>query len=84
MSKPTEPPFTEWTPHAVVERIFLGKMSPTRAWREYLNLTQQTMAERLDISLASYVEQEARDQLDQPTRVKIAAALGVAPDLLDI
>jgi DNA-binding XRE family transcriptional regulator len=72
------------TPQAVVKKIFIEKMSPARAWREHLGMTQQMVAERLGISQPAYAQQENSDRLRKSTRVKIAAALGIAHDLLDV
>jgi len=72
------------TPHSVVEKIFLEEMSPTRAWREYRGLSQQETADRAGIPLTEYAEHEAAGKLRKSLRTKIAAALGVAPDLLDV
>ena len=59
-------------------------MSPARAWREHLGLTQQAVAERLGISQSAYAQQESSDKLRKTTRIKIAAALGIAAELLDV
>jgi hypothetical protein len=84
MNKPTEVQYRNWTPQDVVEKIFLEEMTPTRAWREYLGLPQQEMADRVGLPLAEYAEHEASEKLRKPIRVKIAAALGVAQELLDV
>lgn len=72
------------TPQAVVNKIFIEKMSPARAWREHLGLTQQAVAERLGISQPAYAQQESSDKLRKSTRIKIAAAPGIATELLDV
>ena len=59
-------------------------MSPARAWREHLGLTQQAVTERLGISQPAYAQQESSDKLRKATRIKIAAALGIAAELLDV
>lgn len=84
MNKPTEVQYADWTPQDVVEKIFLEEMTPTRAWREYLGLSQEEMANRVGIHLTEYAEHETSRKLRKPIRVKIAAALGVAQELLDI
>ena len=84
MNKPTEIRFTDGIPHDVIEKIFLEEMSPTRAWREYLGLSQQEAAHQAGMELIDYIEHEELRKLRKPARVKIAAALGIAPDLLDI
>lgn len=75
---------TSLTPQAVVKKIFLEKMSPARAWREHIGLTQQAVAERLGISQPAYAQQESSDKLRKSTRNKIASALGIAAELLDV
>ncbi|MFZ1567761.1 MAG: helix-turn-helix transcriptional regulator [Thiolinea sp.] len=58
-------------------------MTPIRAWREYLQLTQADMAERLGISQSAYAQQEAVERPRKATRAKIAKALKVEAGLLD-
>jgi DNA-binding XRE family transcriptional regulator len=72
------------TPQAVVKKIFIEKMSPVRAWREHLELTQQAVADILGISQSAYAQQEASDKLRKSSRLKIADAMGIDPDLLNI
>lgn len=72
------------TPQAIVKKIFIEHMSPARAWREHLGLTQSDVAERLGISQPAYAQQESSDKLRKSTRIKIAAALGIAAELLDV
>jgi len=57
--------------------------SLTRAWREYLGLSQMEVAGRMGISQAAYSRMErpeARPRRD--TLAKIAEALGVEPSQL--
>jgi ribosome-binding protein aMBF1 (putative translation factor) len=70
-------------PHAVVKRV-VGGATPVRAWREHLGLTQAVMAERLGISQSAYAQQEGRATLRKASREKVAAALGIRQELLDI
>jgi transcriptional regulator with XRE-family HTH domain len=58
-------------------------ITPIRAWREYLQLTQADMAERLGISQSAYAQQEVVDRPRKATREKIAKAMKIAADLLD-
>ncbi|KHK51960.1 DNA-binding protein [Ralstonia sp. A12] len=69
-------------PHAVIERTVEG-VSPVRAWREHLNLTQAEIAKRLGISQPAYAQQESSDKLRKSSREKIARALGILPEQLD-
>lgn len=70
-------------PHDVVSRTVDGS-TPARAWREHLGLTQADMAERLGISQPAYAQQEAREHLRRSTLEKIARALGINIEQLDI
>lgn len=77
---------TDWdlVPNAVAKRILVDDMSPVRAWREHLGLTQKEVATRLGISQPAYAEQENSTRtLRKATREKIAAALGVNAEQLD-
>jgi transcriptional regulator with XRE-family HTH domain len=69
-------------PHAVVEQMVLNGLTLVRAWREHLGLTQQEMANRLEISQSAYAQQESSPSIRNSTRRKIALALGIAPNLL--
>lgn len=70
-------------PHEVVSRIVDGA-TPIRAWREYLELTQEQVAGRLGISQPAYAQQESVARPRKLTREKIAQAFGIRPDQLDI
>lgn len=71
-------------PHEVVQFMVLQDMTPVRAWREYLNLTQADVAARIGITQSAYAQQEAAPKNRKATREKIAAALGILPGQLDI
>ena len=47
-------------PHEVVSATVDG-VSPMKAWREYLGLTQASVAERLGVSQAAYAQTEAAE-----------------------
>lgn len=70
-------------PHEVVSRIVDGA-TPIRAWREYLELTQEQVAGCLGISQPAYAQQESVARPRKLTREKIAQAFGIRPDQLDI
>jgi DNA-binding XRE family transcriptional regulator len=70
-------------PDAVVKLVFDQNMTPARAWREHLGLTQADMAQRLGISQSAYAQQENSSRLRKASREKIAAALGISPEQLD-
>ncbi len=70
-------------PHEVVSATVDG-VTPLRAWREYLGLTQVEVATRLGISQSAYAQQESSEKLRKSTREKIAAALGIADAQVDV
>lgn len=71
-------------PHEVVALMLEQQMTPVRAWREYLKLTQAEVAARLGISQPSYAKQENSDSLRRSSIEKIAAALGIKVEQLDV
>ena len=71
-------------PNAVVGKVVNKDMTPIRAWREHLGLTQSEVAQRLGVSQSAYAQQEARGNLRKATREKIAEALGIEPEQLAI
>lgn len=71
-------------PHQVVGSIAEKGWTAARAWREYLGLTQQEVAERIGISQPAYAQQEAGLRPRKATRERIAAALGITSGLLDL
>ena len=67
-------------PHEVAARVLKEQISPIRAWREHLNLTQAEVAARMDVSQSAFAQMEAPDsKLRMNTLKKVAAALGLAP-----
>ena len=70
-------------PHEVIKLKVKQRMTPIRAWREYLGFTQSDIASKLGISQPAYATQEASAKIRKSTREKIASALGVNPDQLD-
>lgn len=71
-------------PHEVVGYMIIGGMTPVGAWRKHLVLSQAEVASRMGSTEADYAQQEQDRNLRRPAREKIAAALGIAPDLLDV
>ena len=71
-------------PNAVVGKVVNKDMTPIRAWREHLGLTQSGVAQRLGISQSAYAQQEAKENPRKATREKIAEALGIEPEQLAI
>ena len=74
----------EHVPHQVVGMIAENAWTPVRAWREYLGLTQQEVANRIGISQPAYAQQEAGLRPRRATRERIAQALGIASQMLDL
>ncbi|MCX8663587.1 helix-turn-helix domain-containing protein [Gilliamella sp. B2911] len=70
-------------PSDVVNMVFDNNYSPAQAWREYLNLSQVEVANRIGISQSAYSQYEKSQKLRKTTRIKIAEALHVKPELLD-
>lgn len=71
-------------PHEVVQLMVLQDMTPVRAWREYLGLTQADVAARIGITQSAYAQQEAAPKNRKATREKIAAAMGISAGQLDV
>lgn len=70
-------------PHAVVTAVVEKGMTPVRAWREYLDLTQVEVAEKMGITQAAYQQQESKESLTKSAREKIALALSITFEQLD-
>ncbi|MBI0159379.1 MULTISPECIES: helix-turn-helix domain-containing protein [unclassified Snodgrassella] len=70
-------------PSEVVSLIFDNGSTPARAWREYLQLTQEECARKLGISQAAYSQLETSNNPRKTTRNKLATALGINPEQLD-
>ncbi|PIT64859.1 helix-turn-helix domain-containing protein [Snodgrassella alvi] len=70
-------------PSEVVSLIFDNGFTPARAWREYLQLSQEECARKLGISQAAYSQLETSNNPRKTTRNKLATALGINPEQLD-
>lgn len=77
-------PRDDLIPHAVVEMMVMDELSPAAAWRKHLGLTQLEVAQRIGISQAAYAQQEKAKRPRSETRAKIAKALGISPEMIDI
>lgn len=64
-------------PHEVIKIIAYHGATPTQAWREYLNLTQAEVAEKMGISQAAYSQMETAKKNRKATLQKIAEAMGI-------
>jgi DNA-binding XRE family transcriptional regulator len=70
-------------PHEVVGLTIKKGYTLTRAWREYLGLTQKEVAGRMGITQAALSQMEAGEKrLRKATLVKLAAALGIGAEQL--
>ncbi|WP_042298981.1 helix-turn-helix domain-containing protein [Paraburkholderia kururiensis] len=81
VGKAAEEPYI---PHAVVKRVVEDGVTPVRAWREHLELTQADVASRLGISQSAYAQQETAEKPRKSTLKKIADALGISVKVLDV
>ena len=74
--------FTPGTiPHAVVSAEVDGS-SATKAWREYLRLTQAEVAARMGVSQAAFAQMEKAKRPRKATLQKVADALGLSLEQL--
>ncbi|MBU1214196.1 MAG: helix-turn-helix domain-containing protein [Gammaproteobacteria bacterium] len=71
-------------PNVVVNKVINKDMTPIRAWREHLGLTQTEVARRLGVSQSAYAQQEAKEPVRKATCEKIAQTLGIAPEQLAV
>ena len=68
----------------MVERVILGKLTPIRAWREQLGLTQAEVATRMGISQAAFAQIEAPGARPRKSTLRrVAQALGIQLEQLD-
>jgi len=72
-----------YIPHDVVKRSVIDGVTPIRAWREYLGLTQATVARRMKITQGAYSQMEKSAAPHRATLAKIAKALKVDTEQLD-
>jgi len=71
-------------PNEVVGYMVKEGVTAIAAWRRHLDLTQAEVAQRLGISQSAYAQQEAAERPRKATREKIAAALGIPMQSLDL
>lgn len=77
-------PRKDLVPNEVVGYMVKEGLTAIGAWRKHLGLTQSEVASRIGISQAAYAQQEAAAKPRKATRAKIADALGISADLLDL
>lgn len=73
-----------YVPHEVVSLMVDNDWTIIRAWREHLGITQEELATRLGISQSAYSQQEANPNNRRATRERVAEALGITPEQLDV
>jgi DNA-binding XRE family transcriptional regulator len=76
-------PASDLVPHAVVELVVEHEMTPAKAWRTHLRLTQDEVAQRMGVTQSAYAQLEASTRLRKASRAKIAKALGLVEMQLD-
>ena len=73
-----------WVPNQVVERVIMGKLTPIRAWREQLGLTQAEVVARMEISQAAFAQLEAAGTKPRKSTLRrVAQALDIQLEQLD-
>ncbi|MDR2318318.1 MULTISPECIES: helix-turn-helix domain-containing protein [unclassified Pseudomonas] len=77
-------PQPDLVPNEVVGYMVKDGMTAIAAWRRHLDLTQAEVAQRLGISQSAYAQQETAERPRKATREKIAAALGIPMQCLDL
>jgi len=76
-------PITPTIPSKVVDLAMDNDISAAKAWREYLELTQIEVADRMGISQSAYAQLESKKVLRKSSRDRIALALGIESAKLD-
>lgn len=72
-------------PHKVLSRHRVDGVSLTRAWREYLGLTQAELAKRMEVTQGRVAQWESPGaRLRHSTSKRIAAAMGLHVAQLDL
>jgi len=69
-------------PHEVMRMTIGNRMTLARAWREYLGLTQESVARRLGISQSALAQMESAKKPRKATLEKLALALGIRVEQL--
>lgn len=65
-----------FVPNEVGEAVGEG-VSPLRAWREHLRLTQDDVAQRMGVTRPAYTQMEQSEKPHRATLEKAAAAFGI-------
>jgi DNA-binding XRE family transcriptional regulator len=70
-------------PDAVVKLVFDDVMSPAKAWRTHLGLTQDEVAKRIGVTQSAYAQLETSARLRKGSRENITKALGISSGQFD-
>jgi len=73
-------------PHEVVKLVYgESDMPPVKAWRKYRDMSQKEVAQAMKITQPGYALMEKPGaNLRKTTRLKLAEALGISIDQLDV
>lgn len=74
----------EGIPHEVVRMTIGSAMTLARAWREYLGLTQEVVAQRMAVSQPALAQMENAKRPRRASLEKLAKALGLKPEQLGL
>jgi predicted transcriptional regulator len=74
----------ELIPNEVAGLVLKNGMTPMRAWREHLGLTQAELAGRLSITQSAFAQLEVSERPRKSTLRRVADALGIAVSQLDV
>ena len=70
-------------PNEVAGAVIENDLTPFRAWREYLGLTQAEVAKRADMTQAALSQIESGEhKARKATREKLARAMGITAEQL--
>ena len=71
-------------PIEVSEKVLVNGYTLVKAWREYLELSQEEMAKKLKVTQGNYSKLEARKTHKKETREKLAEAFGISVEQLEM
>lgn len=69
-------------PHEVVEKHIVEGKTAIRAWREYKQLSQKDLSEKMGITQAALSQLESRGTQRRSTLEKVARAMAIEPEQL--
>lgn len=71
-------------PHEVVKANVIHNVPIIKAWREYLGMTQEQLAEKVNMKQSALARLESGSGKPRDaTLIKLATAFGVKPELLE-